>query len=285
MPASLAVLRPVPATLRQMTDEDAEAVVALSEVLWGDPEAPASPVSRLVRARHLLETDPGGAWVAEEGGELVGAALALVREGLWGLSLLIVSPSHQSAGLGRSLLQNTLAYGADAATGLILSSEDPRALRLYSRAGFELRPAIDAIGPVRRPPAPDGEVREVRWPDDRELVDGAGRFVRGAGHGRDLGAWLEAGATVLVHDGGGFGVRNGDEIKLVAAREPAVAAALLRTLLSQVREARVEFIAAGQEWAVATVLDAGLELRPAGAVMCRGELGPMAPYIPSGAYL
>ena len=62
------------------------------------------------------------------------------------LSLLVVSPAHQSAGIGRSLLQNTLDYGRDSAAGVILASEDARALRAYSRAGFDLRPAMDARG-------------------------------------------------------------------------------------------------------------------------------------------
>ena len=34
-----------------------------------------------------------------------------------------------------------------------------------------------------------------------------------------------------------------------------------------------------------TVLDAGLALRPSGAIMARGAIGPLAPYLPSGAYL
>ena len=272
-----------------MTYQDAGAVVALAEALWGDPAAPSAPLPRLVRVRHLIDTDPGGAWVAEEAGELRGAALALVREGVWGLSLLIVDAAHQSAGLGRSLLQNTLDYGSDAAGGIILSSEDPRALRSYSRAGFDLRPAMDATGPVRQRPPADPAVRPVRWPEDRELLEGAGRYVRGAGHGPEVPPWLEIGLRVRVHEAGGFGVAAGDgEVKIVAARDPEVAAAILRTLLHDVPEgakAGVEFITAGQEWAVETVLDAGLELKPGGAVMTRGDVGPMAPYIPSGAYL
>ena len=34
-----------------------------------------------------------------------------------------------------------------------------------------------------------------------------------------------------------------------------------------------------------TVLDAGLPLRNDGAVFVRGDVGPLRPYIPSGAYL
>ena len=33
------------------------------------------------------------------------------------------------------------------------------------------------------------------------------------------------------------------------------------------------------------MLDAGLALKPGGAVFVRGDVGPFAPYLPSGAYL
>ncbi len=54
-----------------------------------------------------------------------------MREGVWGLSIFAVRPGLQSAGLGRALLGRALAHGAGARGGIILSSPDPRALRLY----------------------------------------------------------------------------------------------------------------------------------------------------------
>jgi hypothetical protein len=77
-------------------------------------------------------------------------------------------------------------------------------------------------------------------------------------------------------------------MKAVAARDPAVAGALLRTALRDVPEgieAEAGFITAGQQWAVEVALDAGLSLKPCGAIMARGDIGPLAPYLPSGAYL
>ena len=40
------------------------------------------------RLRHLLATDPGGSWVAEDEQGIAGLAQALRREDVWGLSLL-----------------------------------------------------------------------------------------------------------------------------------------------------------------------------------------------------
>ena len=42
----------------------------------------------------------------------------------------------------------------------------------------------------------------------------------------------------------------------------------------------VDFIAGGNDWAVQVALAAGLELSPEGPLFTRGELGPMAPYLP-----
>jgi hypothetical protein len=217
-------------------------------------------------------------------GEVVGAALALVREGLWGLSLLIVREDHQSAGHGRALLEAATAYGADARAGIILSSEDPRALRSYWRAGFTLRPVFDAKGPVRTRPRPAPSVREARWPADRDLVDATSRAVRGAAHGADIDFMLANGRRLLVHDGGGFAVFMDGRLTLLAATDDRVARELLETVLSTT-EPTVDFLDAKQDWAIDVILAAGMRLSPSGATCVRGAVGPMRPYIPSGAYL
>jgi GNAT superfamily N-acetyltransferase len=266
--------------LRPLTSDDADAVVDLMDAAWGVPSRPPG----LRRVRHLINTDPGGAWATEHEGAVVGAALALLREGLWGLSLLIVRADHQSAGHGRELMRAATAYGADAPAGIILSSDDPRALRSYWRAGFTLRPSLDAKGAVARPPRAAPTVREARWPHDRELVDGTSREVRGAAHGPDIDALLATGRRLLVHDGGGFVAYAPDRLALLAATDDRVARELLETVLSDA-EPSVEFLDARQDWAIDVVLEAGMALAPSGATCVRGAVGPMRPYIPSGAYL
>lgn len=278
-----------------MQPADVPAVVTLMVAAFADldrrsgrtPAPPGDPAAAEVRVAHLLATDPGGAWVAEEAaGAVTGAALALVREGLWGLSLLVVDPGVQSAGHGRSLFAAALAHSEGTRGGVILGSEDPRALRLYARAGFDLHPAMDARGEVRHPPAVSPTVRPVRWPADRDLIDAVGRAVRGAGHGSDVEAWGAQGLEVLVDDRGGFAVHRGGAVRLVAGTDEDVAAGLLAACLAgALGEAGVDFITAGQDWAVRVLHDAGLPLRPGGAVFLRGDVGPMRPYVPSGAYL
>jgi len=57
------------------------------------------------RIAYPWQSDPGGAFVAERGGQVIGVAEAIVRERLWCLSMLAVEPGIQSAGAGRALME------------------------------------------------------------------------------------------------------------------------------------------------------------------------------------
>jgi len=278
-----------------MRDKDARAVHDVSVVTFTDLEArfhhPPSPPPPsnvpLVRYQHLIETDPGGAWVAEEDGRVIGAALAIDREGMWGLSLLVVLPDHQSSGIGRALLERTLEYAAGGRRGaIILASPDHRALRAYARAGFEMHPCMDAEGRPEVSEVPGG----VRDGDDRDLplTEAVDRAVRGAPHGSDVAAFMRAGRRLLVVPERGYAVLGPESIHLLAALDEEAARDLLLAGLAAVPAGtnyRVEWITSAQQWAVRPVLDAGLVLKPGGAVCVRGDVGPFTPYLPSGAYL
>jgi GNAT superfamily N-acetyltransferase len=278
-----------------MRDEDARAVHDVSVVTFTDLEArfhhppspPPPPDAPLVRFTHLIETDPGGAWVAEEDGQVVGAALAIDRDGVWGLSLLVVLPDHQSSGIGRALLERARDYADGGRRGaIILASPDHRALRAYARAGFEMHPCMDAEGRPDVGEPPPG----VRDGDDRDLplTEAVDRAVRGAVHGSDIAAFLRAGRRLLVVPERGYAVLGPDSISLLAALDEEAARDLVLAALAAVppdKDYRVEWITSAQQWAVRPALDAGLVLKPGGAVFVRGELGPLTPYLPSGAYL
>jgi hypothetical protein len=82
-------------------------------------------------------------------------------------------------------------------------------------------------------------------------------------------------------------VRDGSPA-LLAARDEAIATDLLWSALAHGERGatvHVDFISAGHDWAVQACLRAGLALSPDGPVYVRGEVGPLAPYLPSGAYL
>jgi GNAT superfamily N-acetyltransferase len=277
-----------------MRAEDVAAAEACARaVLWhgypgvDDPETVARGRRRVA---HLQATDPGGAWVAQdESGAIVGMALALLREGIWGLSLFAVQVDRQSRGVGRELLAACFGHGAHARGHLILSSESPAAMRLYARLGLELRPCVSAAGiPDRtRLVAANGAVDAGA--DGIAVADAIGRAVRGAGHGRDLPVALEdPGARLLLVGDRAFALLRRDRISLVAGLDEPTAARALRSALAAVppgATATVDFMTAGQDWAVRACLDANLALSPDGPFFTGGDLGPLRPYIPSGAYL
>jgi GNAT superfamily N-acetyltransferase len=256
-------------------------------VRLGEPPEPAGRIEHArVRIGRCLSTDPGGSWVAEQAGEVVGCSLAIVREGVWGLSLLIVRPDAQSGGVGRELLARAFDYGNGARGWIVLASRDPRALRAYSRIGLDLHPAVAARGTVRPLTAPP-EVRRGTA-DDLPLTEAADRAARGAAHGEDILAMLEVGGDLLVIPERGYVLVRGGEVRQLAAFDEQAAAALLQAALASVagRAASVEWMTAAQNWAMRTCLDAGLELKAdLGGVFLGGDVGPFAPYLPSGAYL
>ena len=278
-----------------MRRDDAPAVHELSTRTFAElaerfhepPPRPPNLEHALVRLHQLLERDPGGAWVAERDGEVVGAALAIDRDGLWGLSLLVVDPGHQSGGLGRALLARSLEYAEGGRRGaVILASHDPRALRVYSRAGFRPQPSLSADG------LPAGVARPAGVRDggagDAALIDRVDRAVRGTPHGSDIDALLRAGSRLLVVDDRGYAAIGAAGVRLLAALDEPTAADLLRAALATFppgEECAVDWLTADQAWAIAPVLEAGLTLRPNGAVFVRGDVGSFRPYLPSGAYL
>jgi GNAT superfamily N-acetyltransferase len=278
--------------VRPMEPRDVDDVFRVSVAAFADlerrmgvPEEPAPPIGAArIRMGRPLATDPGGAWVAERGGAVVGAAQAIVREGLWGLSLLIVRPEAQSAGIGRELLARAWDYGRDARGWIVLSSGDQRAMRSYARLGLDLHPSLVARGRPRAAVA-DPAVRPGSA-DDLPLTEAVDRGVRGAAHGGDILALLEAGGRMLVLPDRGYAVMRGDELRVLAAFDDDAAAALLRTCFAEAGgEVTAEFITGAQQWAFAPCLDAGLELHPWGAVFLGGDVGPFTPYLPNGAYL
>jgi ribosomal protein S18 acetylase RimI-like enzyme len=282
--------------IRPMEERDVPATVAIAHAAFSDLHdrlrdgieyTGSGPHAAAIRHRRLLATDPGGAWVAEDGGVVVGVALALVREGLWALSLFTVLPEAQSRGVGRELLSRAWAHGDGADARVILASRDVRALRAYVRLGLDLHPALDAVGHPRDPGiAPDGGVRPWQ-PGDCRWADAVAREIRGAAHGDDLDALLAAGASLTVVPGRGYAAARGPELKLlIAADEDAAVTLLCHHFAAAEGEAvTVEWITSAQQWAVRTCVAAGLDLHAHGAVMTAGRLGPLAPFLPNGAYL
>lgn len=286
-------------TIRPLRPEDVPAAAAAArtslEQLYPEVLSPEEETIRVAgsnaRVGHLQRTDPGGCWVAESDGQIVGAALAIIREGVWGLSLLALLPGFQGRGIGTRLYDPAFAYGAAQDGGIILSSSHPAAMRRYARsAGFRLLPTVGLSGSWDPRRVPAGlRCRPGDLSADARTIDAASRHVRGASHMRDLPILFERpGFTLLVIEGEGFVcARNGSPWLLAARTEAAAEDLLWGAITSAARGGNVtyDFVTAENQWAIRVGLEAGLALTPDGPVFVRGDVGPMAPYLPSGTYL
>ena len=277
-----------PVRLRPLRPEDVPAAAAAAvEALPVPPErADAQRAWSQRRIAHLQATDPDGAWAAEEDGEVIGVGLGVVRDGIWGLSLLAVRPDRHARGAGRLLLEATLRTAGDARGALIASSTDPKAMRLYARAGFDLRPCVAAAGIPDRAALPAG--LGCRPSEDVEAAAALSRPVRGGAYDAgDLALLVEKG-TLLVVDGRGFAVHLDGHVNVLCATDEEAACDLLWSCLADAPRGatcEAEFLTAGQDWAVRTALAAGLALSPDGPMFTRGALGPLRPWLPSGSFL
>jgi ribosomal protein S18 acetylase RimI-like enzyme len=290
-------------TFRHMTEDDVPAAVAAFESgMLGIAAGLGMPVTgnsiqderrRQDRTRHFLGTDPGGSWVAEEGETIVGMSQSFVREDYWMLSQLGTVPGRQGRGVGRDLLKLALSHGDPQSPGTIQCSRDPKAMALYTGFGFTLHPVVTAWGAIRpgtvtRPP--DVVRFEPDEVGERELdvVDAIDREVRGSARAVDIVAMLaQPGNRLLLHGDQGYAVTKDERIVTLGARQEESAALVLRAMLAEApagETIEVNWLTAGQQWAVREVVAAGIELQPYGPVMVRGMDGPPRPYIPSGGF-
>jgi GNAT superfamily N-acetyltransferase len=278
--------------IRPMREEDAvDADRVCMEVLYAPApgvDEPARAARQHARITHLVRTDPAGCWVAELDGRVEGVALSLIRNGVWGFSLFGVAEKLQGRGVGRELFARSWEYGAAAHGHLILSSPNPAAMATYARSGLAIRPCVAAAGIVDLSRAPEVDGVEEAGEAGIPVADAIGRAVRGAGHGRDLPVAMAHGARLFVLEDRAFALVRDGQVALLAALDEEAAKRVLWAAFAAAgpgATVTVDFLTAGQDWAVGVCVDARLPLSPDGPMFAGGALGPLAPYVPSGAYL
>jgi GNAT superfamily N-acetyltransferase len=147
-----------PITIRRGTLKDGfatyrvlrEAVNDLATRIGADP-IPGDAESNYERIeplfRHLTET-AAEFWVAQDGTDgIVAYARSIEHGGFFELTEFFVMPEHQSAGIGRRLLER--AFPEDRGElRVIVATTDVRALSRYLKAGLTARtPVLSLIGP------------------------------------------------------------------------------------------------------------------------------------------
>ena len=143
---------------------------------WPDPQLrpPERSAHWVRRTQHLLSTDPGGCWVAEDGSDLLGVVVSFVREKMWLLASYAVVPGAQGLGLGRALLAPALEHGRGSLRGMLNASNDPRAVRRYHEAGFA-DVSTDVPARQTRPVHDPGRREGARGQRERHRPDGLAR--------------------------------------------------------------------------------------------------------------
>lgn len=87
----------------------------------------------------MINDDPGGFWVAEDEGEIVGSAFSWACGDLWFLAELFIAPRMQGSGVGRELLRRTLRHADQAGAttrALITFTFNTVSQGLYIRHGM-----------------------------------------------------------------------------------------------------------------------------------------------------
>lgn len=290
--------------IRPAHEDDLEAMAAITATSyhevdartfqrsWPDPQprAAARNGKWIVRTRHTLATDPGGCWVAEVDGEVVGGAISRVRELMWILASFAVTPEHQGQGIGTQLLAAAMHHGRGCLRGMFAASADPGAVRRYRLAGFSLHPQMFLTGAVHRDAIPVVERVREGSAGDIDLLNSIDRQSRGAAHLSDHEVLLEQYRLIVCDRSNGAAYAYVDESgapSLLAATTRRTAHDVMwEALASSVPDSTVavRHITAANEWAIDVGMAARMSLHQSGYLCLRG-MKPPAPYLHHGSLL
>ncbi|MPZ72479.1 MAG: GNAT family N-acetyltransferase [Nitriliruptorales bacterium] len=285
-------------SIRPMTPDDVEAVrevvsAANDEADRKAGQEPSAPTAQQREqffrgTRRFITEDAAGAWVAVDDDGVVGMAEAIRRGGFWGLSMLFVHPRAQSQGIGRQLLDRTLDYARGSDVRMIMTSEDPRALRRYALAGLQIHPAVKGVGMVDRTAIPVDLKGRTGSADDLDLVAAVDTALLGRSRAADAEFVLGNGATLEIVDDGahrGFALHRDAHPNMLGATDEQTAAALLWRILEKTTDkTEIYCLTAAQDWAVRVCLAARLAVSGSGPLFISGMDHPAGPWLPSGWY-
>jgi GNAT superfamily N-acetyltransferase len=254
---------------------------------WPDPQLrpPERGANWIARTQHLVTTDPGGCWVAEDESGMVGVVVSFVREKMWLLASYAVVPDAQGLGLGRALLAPALDHGRGALRAMLNASNDPKAVRRYHEVGFKMYPQMFLRGTPDRSQIPVvDKVREGNE-GDFDLMDSVDRQTRGAAHGVDHQVLIRQHRLVVSESstGQGYAYLDGGTA-LLAATDRRTAARLLWEAIASSDDVLIGHITPENDWAIDVGLAARLQLDQGGYLALR-HMRPPKPYLAHGALM
>ncbi len=292
------------ALIRPMRADDLESFAALTATTYYEvdartyqrawPDPVRRPAARdgawMRRTGRALVTDPGGCWVAEVDGEVVGGAVSRVRELMWLLASFAVLPQHQGRGIGTQLMAAAMHHGRGCLRGMFAASADPGAVRRYRLAGFDLHPQMLVTGVVDRSAIPALDRVREGSAGDIDLLNSVDRQTRGAAHLSDHELLLAQLRLVVADHSTGSGYAYVDDDgapALVAATNRRTASTLMwEALASSMPGTQVSahHITSANAWALDVGLAARMSIHQSG-YLCVRQMKPPAPYLHHGSLL
>ena len=205
--------------LRPLSSSDIEACIEIfyeaDEALSSGlnlPIMPRNPAAIDRIFRHVSETTPSRAWVAEDSGRVVAFGMAAERDAMTFLAFLFVLPGAQAAGLGAALYERCMP--PTGYRGTCIWSVQPISAALYARNG--LVPRVPMYTFVGRPRIPLPVLRNGLHltPISLEEIDELDREIVGFTRRVDHEAWQR-------WDRRPFALREGDGIVGYGYAQPA----------------------------------------------------------------
>ena len=253
-----------------------------------EPRSPERGGQWVERTLHFLRTDPGGCWVAEVDGEMVGFATSFNRELMWILATYAVRPGLQGQGIGKALLAAALHHGRGCLRGMLSASADPKAVRRYRAAGFSLHPQMHLTGdrrPVRDPGRREGPRRVgVRLRADGLHRPAGPRRRPRPDHAVAVGMYRLVVSDTSTGSGYAYHAADGTPVLLAATNRRTATRLLWECLAATGETALVPHVTAANEWAIDVGLAARLDLVQDGYLALR-NMRPPAPYLHHGSLL
>jgi predicted N-acetyltransferase YhbS len=241
--------------VRGLTAADVEAADVVLKAAYGGVD------SRAAMLRRFLALDAGGWRVAIDGTTLVGCVGAVDYARFAYVGMMAVRPDAQRRGIGRTLMQDVLAWISRRGTATVLLDATPAGAPLYASLGFESEDDAcfytRAAGTGPTPPMSGAIALGI---DDVGRIGRLDTPIFGANRERLLGLWLAAypGRAFGVLDQGGelagFVIAQEQRIGPWVARDAAIAEILLAAALSLPFAGAPTVIAPGVNTAVRAML-------------------------------
>ena len=250
----------------------------------GRPPQPRNAAPLELHFGHLLQTDPGSCYVADQHGRLVAFGVVMRRGTEAYLSFLFVEPRWQNRGIGRAVFEACIAGAGEGVERLSVCAEanQPVSTGLYAKMGMAPRTPLYLI----RGTLPDDALPTVppgieRHPVRAEAVAGLDRTLMGYERPQDHAFWARERTGALFTDGSGAVLGYGyahpsGRVGPVAALDPSHLPGFVGYLvrLTEVLEGRQLVVPGPATSVLVPLLRAGLRIDGTPAIHLTQGPGP-----------